>query len=764
MAATVQFILAAGCLALFCVLSLFLLTGFYQQPAGRFAHRLRSLCQRWEFTVADLGRFRWFQLALASGLSLFLEMLMIRWIAAEVPVFAYFKNVVLIGCFLGFGLGYCFCRRSINLMAFAFPLAALALVVKLPWRIGHRVLEWLPFCIAQASEFDLWTESVKPAGLLAAVVAIMFLVLLFGLVAFVFVPLGQIIGRLIETASDGVYAYTVNVLASLAGILLYTLLCLGYQPPAVWFALSGVLAVILFWSRPALRWVALAAFAFCAGLSLLGVTPPDRVLWSPYQKVTLTPVPADHPIAYELTTNSAWYQKIINLSPEFVAAHPELFSSVPAEGNAYNIPYWFYPHPGSVLVLGAGMGNDVAAAVRNGAGRVTAVEIDPLILELGRRLHFEHPYQSPRVSVITDDARSYIQNSHDKFDLIVFSLLDSHTTASYYSNIRIDNYVYTREALQQAKKLLKPDGVFIVKFEVRTPWIAGRLFELMSSAFGQPPLDRTSLYSRYTTGGRFFVAGSEQRIQQAMRDPALRKYLLPSEPRAANVPLTTDDWPYFYQRTRSVPPTLLIFSLALAVFCWWLLERTGAGISSMHWHFLFLGAGFMLLETQIVSKMALLFGTTWMVNSLVVGGLLVLIAAANVLVHRYADFPRPAAYVGLFVTLAAAYLIPLQGYFFTSLWVKALAATAVLCLPAFFAGIIFIRSFAGAGFNGAALGSNLFGALLGGLLEPLSQWTGMRFLVVLAAILYAASAACLGSRKSMHGELAEEIHARESSA
>ena len=92
---------------------------------------------------------------------------------------------------------------------------------------------------------------------------------------------------------------------------------------------------------------------------------------------------------------------------------------------------------------------------RNGAEQVVAVEIDPLIYKLGKELHFEKPYQSPRVRFILDDARSYIERSHDRFDLIVFSLLDSHTTSSHFSNIRIDNYVYTIEALRAAKGIVE---------------------------------------------------------------------------------------------------------------------------------------------------------------------------------------------------------------------------------------------------------------------------------------------------------------------
>src|SRR5205085_4132812 len=62
--------------------------------------------------------------------------------------------------------------------------------------------------------------------------------------------------------------------------------------------------------------------------------------------------------------------------------------------------------PRRVLVVGAGTGNDVAAALRAGATEVDAVDIDPAVVALGRRHHPEHPYDDARVRVIVDDARA----------------------------------------------------------------------------------------------------------------------------------------------------------------------------------------------------------------------------------------------------------------------------------------------------------------------------------------------------------------------
>jgi spermidine synthase len=736
------------------IASLWLFDYYRAEPRRASSTALQRVSARWEFSPQDLGGFTQGKLALVSVLGLFFELLMIRWISSEVRIFAYFKNFVLIACFLGFGLGCYLVRRRINLLSFLVPLATLAVIVKLPWPALRQLITDLPGYIGATSEVNVWGVPYIPASshsLALLADATLVVVPIFALISFAFVPIGQLVGWYLENAPNGIFAYTVNIVGSLVGIGLYTLLCFLFQPPAVWFLLGGVMLVWFVWPVARLRWASVIVLAFCVGLTAIGPGGESKDYWSPYQKLTMTPMHQDGElIAYQLTTNGSWYQQILNLSPSFVASHPNYFKQEPVEWNAYNLPYHFYQDPPSVLVLGAGTGNDVAGALRNGAGHVTAVEIDPLILNLGKTLHFEKPYESPRVHAVLDDARSYVETTNDRFDLVVFSLLDSHTTSSYYSNIRIDNYVYTVEALQATKRLLKPDGIMVVKFQVMTPWVAGRLSNLLQTVFGRAPLELQATGSMVTTSGRFFIAGSQERIDRAMAEPPLADFVKAHQDfPTARASLTTDDWPYFYQHEPGLPGSVIILSAVIILLCWSFMRQTGAIVSSLRWHFFFLGAGFMLLEAQIISKMALLFGTTWLVNSIVIAGLLLLIVASNFLVQWQPKIPVTIGYFGILCTIAAGYFIPLDRLFFQSIWVKALAATAVLCLPVFFAGIVFIRSFALEGFRSEALGSNLLGALTGGMLESLSMWTGIRSLLIIAGLLYLASWWALGAQNRL---------------
>src|SRR5262249_44115908 len=121
----------------------------------------------------------------------------------------------------------------------------------------------------------------------------------------------------------------------------------------------------------------------------------ERVLWAPYYKVV-----------YQAEAGT--------ISTHNIGHHQK--GALGTSGAAHLRPYLLNgdcggPPRRDVLIIGAGSGNDVQAALLGGARHVDAVEIDPLLYEIGRADHPDHPYQDPRVSVYLDDGRSYLRRT-----------------------------------------------------------------------------------------------------------------------------------------------------------------------------------------------------------------------------------------------------------------------------------------------------------------------------------------------------------------
>ena len=201
-------------------------------------------------------------------------------------------------------------------------------------------------------------------------------------------------------------------------------------------------------------------------------------MWSPYQKLVMTPLYIGSPtnrvqFGYSISVNgSACFQHMLNLGDDFLAAHPDLFDREIARCSHYNLPFAFRKAPRRVLVVGAGTGNNAAAALRYGAEQVDCVEIDPAIYALGKELHPEHPYDSSRVRVIVNDARAFFQQAGGPYDLIWFGVLDAHALGSSYNNLRLDNYVYTRESLRAARRCWRATAVVLT--ESPQSWVSDR--------------------------------------------------------------------------------------------------------------------------------------------------------------------------------------------------------------------------------------------------------------------------------------------------
>jgi hypothetical protein len=161
----------------------------------------------------------------------------------------------------------------------------------------------------------------------------------------------------------------------------------------------------------------------------------------------------------------------------------------------------------------------------------------------------------------------------------------------------------------------------------------------------------------------------------------------------------------------------------------------------------FLGAGFLLLETKAVVHLALVFGSTWLVNSLVFFSILVMVLAANLYVLKVPRVRVQWHYLGLFGCLALNCVVPLEIFLAGNpLW-RYVAPCVLVMIPMFFAGVIFAVSFRDSTEPNRDFGANIAGAVLGGLAEYASMALGFRYLLLVAIALYALSALCRRSRK-----------------
>src|SRR5262249_36419911 len=197
----------------------------------------------------------------------------------------------------------------------------------------------------------------------------------------------------------------------------------------------------------------------------------------PYQKLVLERTTFEEEVGdYRVLVNNVGYQALQNLSDEFIHSRGDVFPTDERERGQYDLPLVFHPRVERMLIVGAGTGNDAAAGVRHRVPQIVAVDIDPAIIEIGKEYHPEKPYApGTGVQVVNDDARSFFANCPpEQFDLIVFGLLDAHTSTSM-TNAGLDHYVYTKESLQRAKELLRPGGILVLSFWAKKPFIADRI-------------------------------------------------------------------------------------------------------------------------------------------------------------------------------------------------------------------------------------------------------------------------------------------------
>ena len=640
-----------------------------------------------------------FRLWLGSSLMLFAELALIRWLGSNVVHLSYFSNFVLLGSFLGIGAGFLISRRNWSVLALSPVL--LALVVVAVWAF--------PVTLNREGGEIIYFTSLNTSGPPAWLV----LPLVFVLVAAVLAGPAEAVGRSFGLL-ENLIAYRWDLIGSLTGISLFTLLSYLQAPSVAWGILVSLGYVVLLagWRRI----VAAAACLVMLG-ALTAETLAPGISWSPYYKVKLTQE-GDYngkPL-YLITVNGVPHQLMGSAEFKLTAAEEQ-----------YRTPYERRVDAPlrNVLIVGAGSGSDVAIALSKGAQHVDAVDIDPRIMQLGAELHPDHPYADPRVTRHVNDGRAFLQSTDTKYDLILFALPDSLALVNGASQIRLESFLFTEEALRSARDHLTDQGVFAMYNYYRENWLIDRLGNTAATAFGHAPC--------------MDLFAAHQAVVTVAVDPANQKCGPANHTIGADVVAPADDnAPFLYFRGGFIPAEYLWVLGGILVISLLTVRLLGGALRGMrpYLDLFFMGAAFLLLETKNIATFALLFGTTWLVNALVFAGVLVVVLAAVETTRRFRTPPLPVVFGGIALALLLAYLVPPEVLLPLPVVPRLLAAVLLAFLPIFLANVAFAKRFAASDSSQAAFGLNLLGSIVGGCLEYGALVTGYRNLLIVVGVLY----------------------------
>ena len=637
------------------------------------------------------------QLVLTAFLTLFVELALIRWLGANVLYLAYFSNIVLLGSFLGIGAGFLWASRRDRSLFVLAPATLAALVVVtglLEVRVGIAGRDLIFFGL---------DTSGPPRWIVLPVV--------FVAVAVVMACLGDGVARSFERLGN-LDAYQFDLVGGLLGVTAFAVLSFASAEPVVWGVITAVGLFVAI--RPRRSAIAVVAGPLIALLVTLGVeTAEHDTTWTPYYKVHTTPIGDTGGVVAEVNGVPTWLQ--------FRAVGNPLYETVYEAFTADS--------PGDVLIIGAGSGNDVAVALARGATSVDAVEIDAHLLDVGRT-HPDRPYDDPRVDTHVADGRAFLEGTDRRWDTIMLALPDSLTLLQGQSSVRLESYLFTVEAVEAYRRHLADGGTFAMYNYYREPWLVDRYAATLADVFGQVPCVSTapgSVLSVLVVGvtpGSFACPPGE------------------TFDRAATAPApATDDHPFPYLRTPSIPAFYMIAIALILVLSVVTVRIAGGPLRTIvpYLDLMCMGAAFLLLETKNVVQFALLFGTTWLVNALVFGGVLVSVLVAVAVSKRVRIRRTGVLYVALLAALAVNWLVPGRVLLDLPVVARLAVAVALAFTPIFLANLVFAERFRDAATATAAFGANLLGAMLGGLAEYLSLIVGFRHLLLAVGALYATA-------------------------
>ena len=348
--------------------------------------------------------------------------------------------------------------------------------------------------------------------------------------------------------------------------------------------------------------------------------------------------------------------------------------------------------------------------------------------------------------VVINDGRNYLQNTTERFDLIIFGLPDSLTLTSSNTSLRLESFLLTQDAIQTARAHLTHNGMVVLYNYYREPWLVQKLVDMAGHTFNQKPLVFT-----YGGSGRAAVIMAGPRLATLPKGEfgpyhewqGNQRMVINGE---GYYPLTTltpatDDWPFLYLQDRSFPILYIQGLVMVALFAvgGTLAVAPRHTLRRFDWHMFFLGAAFMLLEVKSLTTFSLLFGSTWLVNSLVFFAILSSVLLA-VLVNRRLKIRRITPfYLLLFGILLLNFLLPPETLLLGNPLLRYVLASVLTFSPVFLANIIFTNAFRDTEAADIAFASNLLGMIVGGSMEYFSMLIGYHLLLVPVLVFYACA-------------------------
>lgn len=702
-------------------------------------------------------------LVATSFASLFFELLIIRWLGCDFVSFGVFKTFPLVTCFVGLGTGVAKGNsQSFKLLPYALAVTVATIIATSMSGYGD-----LPF---PSMSLYQWTslsgQSWQPLALEVLKMTLLIILLLMGPFGVMFC-IGSLIGELFNKMAP-LRAYCLDIAGAIIGSITFGLLSFFFVSPNIEIAILSVLFGGLLLVSKRANPPALALLAATAIGCVLPAFNPANTIWSPYYRIDVHEINLDprftasgqlEKLGILLHTNHGFSQSFtlkneLKLSPEGekVEAARLLAGFIDVRKHYYQLPYLF-KKPKDVLILGAGSGSDVAEALRQGA-RVDAVEIDPGVINLARK--YNPATSDPRVHYFLDDGRRYLSRTDKKYDLIILACLDSRAVSGTGSSLRTDCYIHTKESYQDCIKHLNDDGIVALSFgasvDGNSQWLRNRIYKTLEDVTGYPPVVLSDEKAPVNWPAYFFITGEP--VHRGLVVPPMdpKTFCGLNIPKDATGIILSDDWPFLYIKDKGLDLPYLAVTLLIILITVYVgrslvfAKKTGSDMQLFG-----LGAAFILVELQAISRLSLIYGATWLTSSVVINGVLLMILAANYLVIKAKKpFNQHILYGLLFLSLLASYCLPVTAVlaaFAQAHYIGMAVVTLFTLLPILMAGLIFATAFNIVKEPSRSFAFNLLGSVLGGLLEYLSTYLGINNLVLVALAIYVLS--YLGARNAM---------------